>query len=148
MDPRRIVEAALFISPRPLTIAELAEIAGADEETVEKIVGDLEREFTEDRGISLERIGNAVRLYVPPDVFPLVRHLTPLPEFSEWEARVIGYIAQKDAVLRSELRKKFGRRADSVIEKLRSLGAIVTKKRGRTLEIRKTRLFHRYFIVP
>ncbi len=148
MEPKRIVEAALFISPRPLTIAELARIAATDEETIEKIIKELEEEFTEHRGIALERIGNAFRFYVPSDVFPLVKHLTPLPEFTEKEARVIGYIAQRDTVLRSELRKKFGKSADSVIEKLKSLGVIVTKKRGKTLEIKKTKLFNQYFITP
>jgi len=148
MDPRRIIEAALFISPRPLSISELADLAKTTPETVDTILSELEKEFSEGRGIVLERIGNAVRFYVPDDVFPFVKHLSPVPEFSEREVRVIAYIASKGTVLRSELRKMFGSASDKAIEKLRALGAISVRKKGKTLEIKKTSVFDRYFVAP
>ncbi len=146
--PRKVVEAALFISPRPLSLSELAEIARTDVETVEQIVEELSKEFGEGRGIVLERVGNAVRLYVPDDVFPLVRHLSPVPEFDGQELRVVAYIAREGAVLRSTLRKLFGRAADRAVEKLKGMGAVVVRRKGRTYEIRKTKVFDDYFVAP
>ncbi|GEM_PF-5673996 len=142
---RRIVEAALFLSPRPLTVRELSQRAGVSPSDILKILDDIGKRFSDvDSALVLERFGSAVRLYVAPDVLPLVRDLAAVPEFSDRELEVVAYIALKGSVLRSELRKLY-RSADRVIEKLRSMGAIITKKKGRTVEVRKTELFDRYF---
>ncbi len=142
---RRVVEAALFLSPRPLTIRELAQRADVSPSDVLSILDDIERRYSEmGSALVLERFGSAVRLYVSPDVLPLVRDLAAVPEFSDRELEVVAYIALKGAATRAELRKLY-RSADRVIEKLRSMGAVITKKKGRTVEVRKTELFDRYF---
>ncbi len=144
-DPRRIVEAALFLSPRPLSIGELAKIAGVSPEDVQRILDALSSRYSNsDSAIILERFANAVRMYVAPDVFPYVKDLAAVPEFTKRELEIVAYIAMKGTVLRSELKKMYSG-ADRVIEKLRSLGAVVVRRKGKTYEIKKTELFDRYF---
>ena len=144
-DPRKLVEAALFLSPRPLSLSELSKIAGVPPEDVRTILDDLsERYKSIESALVVERFTTAVRLYVSPEVFPHVKDLAAVPEFSQRELEVVAHIAMKGAVLRSELRKMYSG-ADKVIDKLRSLGAVVLRRKGRTYEVKKTELFDRYF---
>jgi len=144
-DPRKLIEAALFLSPRPLSLAELSKIAGVPPSDVQKILDELEEHYrSSDSALVLERFANAVRLYVSPDVFPYVKDLAAVPEFSKRELEVVAYIAMKGSVLRSELKKMYSG-ADRVIEKLRSLGAVILRRKGKTYEVKKTELFDRYF---
>ena len=144
-SPRKIIEAALFLSPRPLTYRELAELAGIDPSDVSAILDDIARAYEScESALVLERFVNAARLYVAPDIFPYVRKLAAVPEFTPKELEVVAYIAMKGGATRSELRK-ITSRADSAVDKLRSLGAVVVRRKGKTLEVRKTDLFDRYF---
>lgn len=144
-DPRKIVEAALFLSPRPLGLAELSRIAGVSPEEVKKILDDISARYRSvDSAIVLERFATAARLHVSPDVLPHVKDLAAVPEFTKRELEVVAYIAVKGTALRSELKKIYSG-ADRVIEKLRSLGAVVLRRKGRTYEVKKTELFDRYF---
>jgi len=144
-DPRKLVEAALFLSPRPLSLAELSKIAGVPPSDVQKILDELEEHYSSsDSALVLERFANAVRLYVSPDVFPYVKDLAAVPEFSKRELEIVAYIAMKGSVLRSELKKMYSG-ADRVVEKLRSLGAVILRRKGKTYEVKKTEFFDRYF---
>ncbi len=144
-SPRKIIEAALFLSPRPLTYRELADLAGISPSEVDAILSEISDSLSAaGSSIVLERFANAARLYVSKDVFPYVRMLAAVPEFTPKELEVVAYIAMKGSATRADLRK-ITSRADSAIDKLRSLGAVVVRRRGRTVEVRKTDLFDRYF---
>jgi chromosome segregation and condensation protein ScpB len=144
-DPKKIIEAALFLSPRPLTYRELSERAGIPADQVDSILSELAEKYNSiDSALVIERFGNAARIYVSDEVFPFVRDLAAVPEFTKKELEIVAYIAMKGTVTRSELRN-INTRADAAVDKLRSLGAVVVRKKGKTLEIKKTELFDRYF---
>jgi len=144
-SPRKIIEAALFLSPRPLTYRELSEIAGVQPEEVDPILNEIADAYAQmGSSIVLERFANAARLYVASDVFPYVKKLAAVPEFTPKELEVVAYLAMRGSATRSELRK-ITSRADSAVDKLRSLGAVIVRRKGKTLEIKKTELFDRYF---
>ncbi|MDN5358452.1 MAG: segregation and condensation protein [Candidatus Diapherotrites archaeon] len=144
-EPRRIIEAALFLSPRPLSIAELSKLADVPPHEVAKILDDLESRYRSiDSALVFERLANAVRLYVHPDVFPHVKELAAVPEFTKRELEVVAYLAVHGSATRPQLRKIYSN-ADRVVDKLRSLGAVIVRKSGKTYEIKKTELFDRYF---
>ncbi len=144
-DPKKLIEAALFLSPRPLSLAELSKIANIPPSDVQKVVEELEARYSSsDSALVIERFANAVRLYVSPDVFPYVKDLAAVPEFTKRELEIVAYIAMRGTVLRSELKKIYSG-ADRVVEKLRSLGAVILRRKGKTYEIKKTELFDRYF---
>ena len=144
-DPRKIVEAALFLSSRPLGISELSKIAGVSPDDIRSILDDISSRYESiDSAIVLERITTAVRLYISKDVFPYVKDLAAVPEFSKRELDIVAHIAVKGTILRSELKKLYSG-ADRVIDKLRALGAVILRRKGRTYEVKKTELFDRYF---
>lgn len=128
-----------------MSVAELSKIAGISPKEVNPILEDLSQRYASiDSALVLERFANAVRLYVSSDIFPHVKDLAAVPEFSKRELEIVAYIAMKGTVLRSELKKMYAG-ADRVIEKLRSLGAVVLRRKGKTYEVKKTELFDRYF---
>ena len=144
-SPRKIIEAALFLSPRPLTYRGLAELAEVEPEQIDGILSEIADAYAKiGSSIVLERFANAARLYVASDVFPYVKKLAAVPEFTPKELEVVAYIAMRGSATRSELRK-ITSRADSAVDKLRSLGAVIVRRKGKTLEIKKTELFDRYF---
>lgn len=144
-DPRKLVEAALFLSPRPLGLAELSRITGISSDEIPAVLEEISSRYESiDSALVLERIATAVRLYVSPDIFPHVKDLAAVPEFSQRELKVVAHIAVNGTALRSELKKVYSG-ADRVIEKLRTLGAVVLRKKGKTYEVRKTEIFDRYF---
>ena len=144
MEPRKIIEAALFLSPRPLTTKELAEIAGCDPDTVLKSISEIESSLKgAGSALIVERIGNAFRLSVDPEVYPFVAHLAPLPEFSRSELKVLAELAVKGKVPLSRVKKVRG--WEGFLKKVLNLGIARKVRSGRATYLVKTPLFEKYF---
>jgi segregation and condensation protein B len=68
-DPTAFVEALLFIAERPLTTAEIGELAGVPRLQAEGVLADLaERLETDERGIRLQRLDDNWQLVTAPEV--------------------------------------------------------------------------------
>ena len=65
------LEALLFVAERPLTRREIAQLVGADRETVDALLGDLELSLST-RGIRLVTAGDHVALATAPEAGRLV----------------------------------------------------------------------------
>jgi len=68
-DLGAFLEALLFIAERPLTVAEIAELAGVPRLQAEGALGNLAEELAEDhRGLRLQRMDDAWQLATAPEV--------------------------------------------------------------------------------
>ncbi len=146
MNLKALIEAALFMSAKPLSVEELSKISGADEENVleilEKIKNDLENP---ERGIHLVRIGDKFKLYVKPEYVRFVRYLTPYSDMKKGLLRVLALVAYKDGITQSEIVKVIGNRTYEYVRELESRGLIRTVKQGRTKVLLPTKEFAEYF---
>jgi segregation and condensation protein B len=146
MNLKALVEAALFMSVKPLSLSELSKIANEDEEKVLAVLEELSKELErEDRGIYLVRMGDKFKLYVKPEYIRFVRHLTPYSDMKKGLLRVLALVAYKNGITQSEIVKIIGNRTYEYVKELESRGLIRTVKQGRTKVLVPTKEFAQYF---
>lgn len=149
-----IIEAALFLSPEPLTLAQLELICkvppAAIRDSLQRIKADLARDA---RGLILLETPGGFQLGTKPEtaacveiLFAAEQNHTPL---SQAALETLAIIAAKQPVTRAEIENIRGVKADGVIENILKRGLIqITGRReglGRPLLYGVTEKFMHYF---
>ncbi|MBU5678509.1 MAG: SMC-Scp complex subunit ScpB [Candidatus Aenigmatarchaeota archaeon] len=140
-----ILEAALFITEKPLSIEKLSEILNIEKEKVIELLEKLKRRYiSEDFGIHLSEIGG-YRLVVKPKYLSYVRKLTRHADLSRSLLRVLSIVAHYKEVRQADLVRVLGNRVYDYVKKLEEIGFIKTEKTSRTKIIKLTKRFEEYF---
>jgi segregation and condensation protein B len=130
----RTVEALLFLSPEPVSAAELAEAIEIDEEAVADAVDRLEASLEADeRGVRLRRVAGGYALAATPDAEDAARRLLAKPRtppLTQAQAEVLAIVAYLQPVSRPEVARIRGVSSDSAVGSLTERGII--EERGRT----------------
>lgn len=128
------VEALLFLSPEPVSAADLAEAIDADEEAVVEAAETLERELAEGgRGLVLRRIAGGYALATIPAAEEAARRLLTKPRtppLTQAQAEVLAIVAYLQPVSRPEIARIRGVSSDSAVASLTERGLV--EERGRT----------------
>ena len=128
------VEALLFLSPEPVTAAELAEAIEVNEDTVATAIEGLERRLAADgRGVRLRRVAGGVTLAATPEAEAAARRLLAKPRtppLTQAQAEVLAIVAYLQPVSRPEVGRIRGVSSDSAVSSLTERGMI--EERGRT----------------
>ncbi len=142
--PKKLIEAALFMSSRALTAAELSKITGFPQERVEKRLEELRKEY-EGKGFGIVKNPEGWGMRVKPDILPKVAHLTPYSDLRDGHKRTLALVAYREPVKQSEIIRIQGNKAYSYIKFLTRKGLIKSEKEGRTRILMLTKEFERYF---
>ncbi len=137
------VEALLFLTPRPLSVKEIAKILETDEKEVLEAIEALKERY-KDTALMVEEFVDSYRLNVRQEYRDLAKRLGLVPEFSQRELRIIGELLKKGEIRLSELKKRY-KDWKPFLEKMKHYGFIITRKEGRSVIIKKTKLLERYF---
>jgi segregation and condensation protein B len=128
------VEALLFLSPEPVSAAELAEAIEVEEEAVAGALEELERGLAEDgRGVQLRRVAGGYALAAVPEAEDAARRLLAKPRtppLTQAQAEVLAIVAYLQPVSRPEVARIRGVSSDSAVSSLTERGMI--EERGRT----------------
>ena len=128
------VEALLFLSPEPLTAAELAEAIEVEEEAVAQAIEVLEgRLAADERGVRMRRVAGGVTLAAVPEAEAAARRLLAKPRtppLTQAQAEVLAIVAYLQPVSRPEIARIRGVASDSAVASLTERGMI--EERGRT----------------
>lgn len=147
LNEKRVIEAALFISARELSLEELRTLTGIGAlGYLQKTIEDLKKEY-EQRESALEVIdvnGKYV-MRVKNDYLTRVKQFAQDAEISKSALRTLAYIAKHDGVLKSDLVKKIGPQAYIDVKELVQNGFVKTHKAGRTSKLNVTDKFNKYF---
>lgn len=145
MNKKALIEAALFMANKPLTLKELIKIAG-EEKSAKTIIEELKKELAkEERGLILIESREGYQFRVKPEYVPLVRHLTPYQDLSKGLLRVLALVAYKQPITQAEIVKVIGNRTYEYIRELEDRGLIRTVKQSRTKALIPTKDFASYF---
>jgi len=145
MSQQKVLEAALFMSARPLMLDELGKLLGVNSlGYVKELLEKLQKEYAE-RGMEIVNTPQGWTMQVKPDLLSKVAYLTPYSDISEGSKRALAVIAYKEPVSQAEIIKIQGNKAYSYLKDLRRRNLISMEKKGRTKEIRLTGEFERYF---
>ncbi len=146
MIPKALVEAALFLADRPLSVAELAQKLGLEEHVVLRVLAQLAEELEEpERGLELGQEGGGYVLRVKAALAERVRPFAPQQDLPEPVLRTLAVIIAKAPVLQSEVVKIRGQRAYEHIRELVSRGFVAAKEEGATKVLNVTDDLLRYF---
>jgi segregation and condensation protein B len=145
MSHEKILEAALFMSSRPLMLDDLGKLMGVNslgyvKEALEKLQKDYEG-----RGMEIVSTPLGWVMQVRPELLKKVSHLTPYADISEGSKRSLAIIAYKEPVMQAEIIRIQGNKAYSYLKDLRKRNLIKMEKKGHTKEITLTSEFERYF---
>ena len=150
-DLSRTIEALLFLSPQPVSAAELAEATEASEGQVEEAVALLREDLAEGRrGVVLREVGGGFSLASDPASEEAARRLLAKPRtppLTQAQAETLAIVAYLQPVSRPEIARIRGVSSESAIQTLTERGLIEEAGRSRFGAVihRTTPLFERLF---
>ncbi|MFW5902386.1 MAG: SMC-Scp complex subunit ScpB [archaeon] len=140
------MEAALFISPDPLSIDKLKNIVATDYSETMRALENLKKDY-ENRETSLEinKSEEKYELTLKGIYFDQVGHLATGPDLKKAELRTLGLISMRQPIKQSKVAKIIGNKAYRYIGELERKGFVETTKKNQTKEIKVTDKFKKYF---
>jgi len=146
MNKKAVLEAALFVSDKPLSLDKLSAIIGITSEEVKKLIEDLQKDFLDfDRGIELLETPQGYEFRVKPEYREQVAKLAPFADLSDGMMRTLAIVAAKQPVKQSLIVKYQGNKSYGYIAKLEEKGLVKTEKYQRTKLVSTTPEFEKYF---
>ncbi len=146
MDKKALVEAALFVSEKPLSLEKLLSIATISEDEVKQIILKLKEELEKkDRAIDLVETPEGYELRLKPEYRDAVAGLAPFSDLSHGMMRTLAIVAVKQPIKQSLIVKYQGNKTYGYVVNLENKGLIKTEKSGRTKLITTTEGFEKYF---
>jgi len=140
-----VIEASLFMSNRPLMLDELARISGINSlGYLKQLLDRLQKEY-ENRGMEIVSGRSGWKMQVRQHLLQHVAHLTPYSDIPEGCKRTLALIVYKEPMKQADLIRIQGNKAYSYIKELRKKGLVRTEKKSRTMLVKLTQEFERYF---
>lgn len=142
-----LVEAALFLSPQPLTRRGLAKILGGVRLAyVDQLLEDLAAAYEDSkRGIELRVDEGKALLRVKSDYVDRVAHLAPQQDIPRPILRTLAVIAYNHPMMQADLVRVRGNKAYGHVQELIDRGLIRSEAQGRTMLLQVTAEFLHHF---
>jgi segregation and condensation protein B len=151
LDLSRTIEALLFLSPRPVSAADLAEACDATEAQVEQALELLAEDLAPGRrGVLLREVAGGYTLASDPEAEGTARRLLSRPRtppLTQAQAETLAIVAYLQPVSRPEIARIRGVSSESAVNTLTERGLIEESGRSRfgAVIYRTTELFERLF---
>ncbi len=145
----RVVESLLFLSPSPVSVAELAEACDSSEAEIDRAL-DLLGTSLEGRGVVLREVAGGYALAAHPEAETAARRLLARPKtppLTQAQAETLAIVAYLQPVSRPEIARIRGVSSESAVQTLTERGLIEESGRSRFGAVihRTTPLFERLF---
>ena len=144
----KIIEAALFMSSRAMSLEEFRTLTGIGAlGYLQKVMGELMKDY-DDRGSSVEivEMDGKYMMRVRNDYLSRVKEFAQDTEISKAALRTLAYISKHDGILKSILVKKIGTVIYGDVKELVQNGFLKPKKAGRSSKLFLTEKFKIYFV--
>jgi len=145
MNSKKVVEAVLFTSSKPVTASMIRKITGLRKDTVSEAVNALNKEYEErDSAMEIICIDNSYYMQVKKN---MIKYSIPVskPKLPSRLIRTLALIAYHQPVKQSLLKDMIGNSIYDHISELKKTGLIYRKKEGNTYMISLTKKFTEYF---
>lgn len=147
MEPKRLIEAALFMSGRELSMPELKKLTGiASAGHIREIIEDIRKEYsTRGSAVEIFEMDGAYLMKIKDDYVPHVRQFAQDVTVSKPALRTLSYIARHNGILKSQVVKRIGPAVYDDVRELVKNGFILQRKYGRSSKLFLTDKFRAYF---
>jgi segregation and condensation protein B len=143
MNDRDLVEAALFVAGRPLTLIELESIVSIDAD-VEGIVASFVKEYRERGALEIVQTDEDVVMQVKSEYADAVRPIAQR-DLETPVLRTLAVIAFHQPVTQSKVAEIRGNKAYGHVHELEARKLVESEPHGRTRLLRTTKAFADYF---
>lgn len=144
----RLLEAALYVAGRPLTLNELCSVLSTrSKNKTAKYLKLLMEEYS-DRNTALEILelkDDRYVLQLKADFTPLVKKLVNRPLLSSGPLKTLSYIAYRQPVPQKRVIAARGQHAYGHVKLLKDMGLVAAERAGRSMTLRTTNYFADYF---
>lgn len=147
-EEKKLIEAALFISSRAMTLEEFRTLTGIGAlGYLQGVVEELGREY-EERGSAIEILasGGKYEMRVKNEVLQRVKQFAQDIEISKGALRTLAFISKHDGILKSELVRKIGTQVYEDVRELVEHEFVKSVRAGRTSKLTLTDKFKKYFV--
>ncbi|MEM4256930.1 MAG: SMC-Scp complex subunit ScpB [Candidatus Diapherotrites archaeon] len=145
-EAKKIVEAALFITPNYLTIEELSKLVSLPISETRIILNELIHEYdAKETALEIRHNQEGAKMAVKPFYENFVSHLAAAPEMHKGMLKTLAFIAYKQPVKQSEVIHFRNNKAYDHISTLLEKGFIKREKKGTTFILTTTPKFKEYF---
>lgn len=147
MEEKKLIEAALFISGKELSLSDLGKLTGiAAPGHLKSMIEELKSDY-ENSGSALEvfQLGENYVMRVREKYLERVKSFAQEAELSKGALRTLSYIASHDGALKSQLANRIGPAIYDEVRELVEKGFLSAKREGRSSRLFLTEKFHAYF---
>jgi segregation and condensation protein B len=150
IDYKKLIEAALFMSPGTLSLQDLSNITGVKSVGhIEKMLDELRGEYgNRDTSLEIIEIDKKYMLSIKEPYAGRVSGLASGPDITKRALKLLAYVSKNNNALQSELVKIFGTSTYEHMKELVEHGFVDRRKQGRSMRINVTNKFKEYFNVP
>ena len=146
-EAERIIEAALFMSSKPLAVAELGKLIGVSAPGfISQRLDSLQKRYS-GSGSAIEIAFEEGKYYMRlrPEYVNAVKDFAQAGELSRHALRTLAYISKSDGIKKSLLADKLGSTIYQDVAELVEKGFVIQKKSGRSSTLTTTPKFKSYF---
>ncbi len=147
-EEKRLIEAALFISSRAMSLEEFRTLTGIGAlGYLQGVLAELKKEYDE-RGSAIEitDMDGKYVMRVRNEHLSRVKQFAQDTEISKSALRTLAYISKNDGILKSALVKKIGTHAYADVKELIGAEFVKAQKAGRSSKLVLTEKFRKYFV--
>ncbi len=150
VDYKRLIEAALFMSPNAMSANDLSGATGIKSiGHIEQMLGELKDEYSaRDTALQILEIDKKYMFALREPYASRVSQLASGPDITKGSLKVLAYVSQNNNALQSYLVKVFGTSTYDHMKELMEHGFIERKRQGRSWRVSTTNKFKEYFNAP
>jgi len=146
MDQKKVIEAALFMSPKAIPLEELAKTINMGPLSAREIIDAFVREFNaRDSALEIVALGNAYQMHVRREFEANVKQFATEAEFNKSTQKTLALIAFKQPIKQSFVIKLRNVKGYEHIKTLVEKGLVVKFPSGRTYILKTTKKFLEQF---
>lgn len=147
LEAEKIIEAALFMSSRPLSPRELGRLAGnISTGFVSQRLDFLKRRYEIcESSVEIAEEEGKYFMRLRPEYASYVKEFSTQGEISRHALRTLAYVAKSEGITKRQLFLKLGGGIYDDVNELLAKGFVTAKKAGRTFAISTTPKFRMYF---
>ncbi|MBI5228159.1 SMC-Scp complex subunit ScpB [Candidatus Micrarchaeota archaeon] len=145
-EEKKLIEAALFISARPMSLEELRTLTGIGAlGYLQSVVNELKKDY-ENSAIDISESDGKYEMRVKSPYSEKVKQFAQDVEISKSALRTLAYLSKHDGMLKSDLVKKIGTQVYQDVHELLESGFVKAQKAGRSAKLTLTEKFKKYFV--
>jgi segregation and condensation protein B len=149
LEYKKLIEAALFMSPKALSVADISGITGiATIGTLESLLNSLVEDYkSEKTSLQILKIDNKYMFGLKEPYATKVNSLASGPDISKGALKILAYVNKNNGVMQSELVKIFGTSTYDYMKELLENEFVKTTRFKRSKKVETTTKFKEYFNV-